>query len=459
MIKEYLFPYESVPRGSKVVIYGAGTVGVSFLRQLIWTNYASVVCLMDRDIKVKQDLIVPVIRPQVLPYKNYDYLIIALDKLDVATEVKNELVKRYDIPEQRIVLGAGRGFPLNGRIHLPLTSSSKDKRLRVAFFLPGGLGDCLRARKPILAMLRFLEDIPCEIMIYGNHAEFLQLAYEDLNLPVVEADEEHYREEAVAYDMALYVGYFWGVDSFHEERFVELAPNLLEHLHKFCNCIREYGLDPARVTDNGLHYARCRLRGMDAYTAFNMSGIFDMDDKLPYLPRPAMKSGCPNIPYITLNVGWGVSGMPSSKLWPLMRWETLVKFLKREYPNFKVIQLGDAEAPRLKSVDEWYLGSPFDEVKRLLSYAQIHLDTEGGLVHLATHLGTKCVVLFGPTPVYYFGYHENDNILAGSCHDCCQIESAYWVCCRRMTGPPCMEAISVELVMEHIRNNLNLTSV
>ena len=459
MVQEYLFPYESVPRNSRVVIYGAGRVGRSFLRQMLRTGYAHVVCLMDRSLEGNRNLVVPVIQPKVLPKEDYDYFIVAINQTDTATLVKGDLVRQYDVPEQRIILGAERSFPLAARIYTQSSCILTGGRLRVAFFLPGGLGDCLRARKPILAMLRFLKGAPCEPIIYGRHAEFLQVACEDFAVPLVAADEDYYRDEAADCDMALYVGYFWGLDSFREERFAELAPDLLDPLRKFCSCIREYGLDPARVTDNGLHYARCRLRGWNAYASFNMSGILEMDDQLPYLPRPTMEMGDASVPYVTLNVGWGVSDMPSSKLWPLQCWEKLVKSLKREYPQLKVIQLGDAGAPRLQAVDDWCLGTPFTKVKRLLSYSQIHLDTEGGLVHLATHLGTRCVVLFGPTPIYYFGYPENDNIMAGTCHDCYQLESTYWMCYRRMTGPPCMEAISTDLVMEHLRRDLQMTSV
>jgi ADP-heptose:LPS heptosyltransferase len=48
----------------------------------------------------------------------------------------------------------------------------------------------------------------------------------------------------------------------------------------------------------------------------------------------------------------------------------------------------------------------------------MHIDDEGGLVHMATALGTKCAVLFGPTPVGIFGYEQNINICADTCKEC-----------------------------------------
>ena len=100
------------------------------------------------------------------------------------------------------------------------------------------------------------------------------------------------------------------------------------------------------------------------------------------------------------------------------------------------------------------LFSPSELQNYILRGAAFHLDIEGGLVHLASQLDTKCVVLFGPTPIAYYGYQTNINIQAGECHGCYWLENDYQQCYRRMAKPECMHAITPELVMERVRSEL-----
>ena len=44
----YLFPFEKVEKDSKIIIYGAGNVGQSFLGQINMTGYCDVVAVADR---------------------------------------------------------------------------------------------------------------------------------------------------------------------------------------------------------------------------------------------------------------------------------------------------------------------------------------------------------------------------------------------------------------------------
>ncbi|MCK9545063.1 MAG: hypothetical protein M0R03_23855, partial [Novosphingobium sp.] len=48
----------------------------------------------------------------------------------------------------------------------------------------------------------------------------------------------------------------------------------------------------------------------------------------------------------------------------------------------------------------------------------LHISNEGGIVHLAHSLGTKSVVLFGPTNPTLYGYPDNFNIYYEKCPSC-----------------------------------------
>ena len=82
----------------------------------------------------------------------------------------------------------------------------------------------------------------------------------------------------------------------------------------------------------------------------------------------------------------------------------------------------------------------------ILRQSVLHIDIDGGLVHLATHMGTKCIVLFGPTPVSYYGYEENINLKAGNCHECYCLYPETNRCARDMEQPECMYSITPEAV-------------
>ena len=64
------------------------------------------------------------------------------------------------------------------------------------------------------------------------------------------------------------------------------------------------------------------------------------------------------------------------------------------------------------------MGESLELVKYVLKGSLLHIDCDSGLVHLATQLGTKCVVLFGQTSVWYFGYEQNINIVSKVCNSC-----------------------------------------
>ena len=91
-----------------------------------------------------------------------------------------------------------------------------------------------------------------------------------------------------------------------------------------------------------------------------------------------------------------------------------------------------------------------------LKKSLLHIDIEGGLVHLATQMRTKCIVLFGPTQEEYFGYEENINIKAGSCHDCYGMYLDQSKCARHMEKPECMYSITPEMVMKSVREHLEI---
>jgi hypothetical protein len=62
------------------------------------------------------------------------------------------------------------------------------------------------------------------------------------------------------------------------------------------------------------------------------------------------------------------------------------------------------------------------------------------------------VVLFGPTPVHYYGYPTNINIVSPACGECMEAAEDWAThCVRKLEKPVCMEAISGQMVLEAVK--------
>ena len=91
----------------------------------------------------------------------------------------------------------------------------------------------------------------------------------------------------------------------------------------------------------------------------------------------------------------------------------------------------------------------------LIKQSLLHVDGESGLVHLAKALHTKCVVIFGPTNVDYFGHQRNENICSEVCSNCWWITHD-WLdkCPRGLVEPECMRSVTPERVHSVVTRSL-----
>lgn len=70
-------PYEIIEKDSKIVVYGAGLAGKSFVRQILHTKYAHVTGWVDRDIRGEYCGI-EITSPEKLSAIDFDYILIAI---------------------------------------------------------------------------------------------------------------------------------------------------------------------------------------------------------------------------------------------------------------------------------------------------------------------------------------------------------------------------------------------
>jgi ADP-heptose:LPS heptosyltransferase len=169
--------------------------------------------------------------------------------------------------------------------------------------------------------------------------------------------------------------------------------------------------------------------------------------------------------YITIHDGWDenfkILSLRPTKAYIFESWILVVRQLKRKFPHLLIVQIGGKSGSLIEGVDINLKGrTSLTEAGALLAGSLLHIDTESGLTHMATALGTKCAVLFGPTNAAFFGYSENINITSHLCGNCWWSTDTWMdFCPRGLAVPECMDSLKpdfiVEKVAEFIQNQLS----
>ncbi|UCV13410.1 glycosyltransferase family 9 protein [Quatrionicoccus australiensis] len=199
--------------------------------------------------------------------------------------------------------------------------------------------------------------------------------------------------------------------------------------------------------------------GMSKLDVLGYSGYLPVDSKtqLNYFPRFSMTqenySALSDKCYVTVHHGSdknmsNFGGLQTKNL-PISTWADIVSILKDS--GIYTVQLGDANEELIDGVDLDLRGATsFDETACLMKFASVHLDTEGGLVHVARAMNTLAVVMFGPTPLKFFGYSQNINLGSKSCENCWWTTKTWAIKCPSgYKQPACM--------MEHSSKEISST--
>jgi hypothetical protein len=160
--------------------------------------------------------------------------------------------------------------------------------------------------------------------------------------------------------------------------------------------------------------------------------------------------------YITVHDGWDAQLMMGNrrptKSYPVGRWISLVCAIRQRFPDVAIVQLGGDTGAEIPGVDLSLKGAiRLAMAATVLAKSAIHIDTDSGLVHLAASLGTRAVVLFGPTDIAYFGYPDHANVHASGCNSC-WLSSGSWIttCLIGDRIPRCMSSIPQQPILDAI---------
>lgn len=100
----YLFPFADIPRGSNIILYGAGNVGHMYYRQILESGYCNVILWVDKNYREcrEEGLVVSSIKEIEKYSQKSDYLVIAIKDTSLALQVKAEMVEQFHIRPERI---------------------------------------------------------------------------------------------------------------------------------------------------------------------------------------------------------------------------------------------------------------------------------------------------------------------------------------------------------------------
>lgn len=97
----YLFPFEKIPCGSSIVLYGAGKVGQEFYRQLAHGQYAYVAAWVDQNYRELD--FAQIGNPDILHKTVFDYVVVAVQSPLALKEITDKLILEFQIAKEKII--------------------------------------------------------------------------------------------------------------------------------------------------------------------------------------------------------------------------------------------------------------------------------------------------------------------------------------------------------------------
>jgi len=101
--KKWETPFSLLPKGGRIVLYGAGEMGKDYYRQITDTGFCEIVLWVDNDYLSFNDTGLFIRSPDDINNEIFDYVLIAILDNRVASEIKQLLINSYGVPENKLV--------------------------------------------------------------------------------------------------------------------------------------------------------------------------------------------------------------------------------------------------------------------------------------------------------------------------------------------------------------------
>lgn len=336
--------------------------------------------------------------------------------------------------------------------------------LNIVFDIKGGLGDLLIASNYIYYFSQYISDVPFKLKIHYHSQSLLESFCG--KLPNI---DEMSTEKNLSGVLKIQLNRFPRIIEGDIEKLSAYSPKL----GKLLNAWNTFFIHNRKFFDlmpqiDGMSNDYTRLLGGKRINQADIGGLLKISEEyVAPLEYPVMKKEQKILrkfglaqSFITIQRGQGVTSKDTvnNKLWPVAYYNQLIGLLRRQYPKYQFVQLGTNREGYNEDFDDIDLNlrgkTNLEELKVILKHAALHIDCEGGLVHLRHALkGGPSVVLFGPTSPEVYGYKENLNLRSTACPHPCEWITNDWLsrCARRTNKHICMEKLTPQMVFEKIR--------
>ena len=342
------------------------------------------------------------------------------------------------------------------------------KEVSIAFVIDSGLGDAVVTKKIFSALVELAPDCRVDFFCLSEGRQaFAKAFYSDnKNFNLVRDLRELHGKYVKRYDLSFRpAGYcFIQMYNVNVDKLKSAAPKLLEALVK----IDEYN---KRFVNRALSYplsimlrytTASQVLKKNLYHFISCEGALPIyDDRVDIKLNPDFKRAFDDLKldkYITIytDIDEKEKNLPKVKTWPIRCINEYVARMKKRFPSVDIVQCGGSGDVKVAGADRHYLGVDLELTKYILANSLLHVGCEGGLIHLATALGTKCLVLFGPSGFYFYAYDRNINLFSDVCTPCMYIrgDGGINICMRGNREPPCMLAHTPKTVCEVTCNYL-----
>lgn len=458
MLKKVIFPISKMQRGSKVVLYGAGNNGREMYEQNRILNWCKILLVVDREYKKIKDFPMQVESPEILKTEKFDYIVVSLIDHIMRMQVYNDLLK-LKISAEKIIIDTDSFFINNdgNNILERREEGCCDNHLVIGFFPGGVMGDNIISLKLYQELVRLAPDAIIDVFTpfsgFPPHVYYGQKKLRKIikRCPVT-ADRWHY-------DLIIQSHYEPSLIYSNLYRMEKLVPELADRIKLlYAYQTTNFFMCSPMEYMTRIQWDRSKFMGYTCYTLLNASGAFDINDyyvdffidesyKDEYYALRLVEN------YITFSYGASdplKNGKQQTKIWPEEYYIDLNCMLKKKFPTIKIVQTDADNVKKIPGADLYVMGENLEIVKYVLKNALCHIDCEGGLVHMATQLGTMCFVIFGPTPVSFFGYECNTNFAPKICGECCGLIYDWYTRCYKYDDARCMKSTRPEEVFAEV---------
>jgi hypothetical protein len=155
--------------------------------------------------------------------------------------------------------------------------------------------------------------------------------------------------------------------------------------------------------------------------------------------------------YVVIEPGTNTDWFGDLRAWPIDRWQDLVFFINKKYPDVSVLQIGLSTTTLLQGVIDLRGKTSFREATLIIKDSLLFIGTEGGLMHAAAAVKARAIILWGGvTSSSFAGYPHLHTIISNSvpCAPCGQLG---WCDNDRV----CMNSIRVEVVQLELTRMLS----